>query len=237
MNQEKQVRSKFHKYISETINANKTILTAIVCPTNYVIHIYSAYFGIQYLTPSLCDDSIVETPAKCYFPSVYTQINATCEAQNTCSLTSTSNSFSIADPCPNFAKQLFVQYQCVDYYTLNSSISQCNVNQTVPLICPALSIGSSIMEATACDTSYAPMNLTCQSGKKITILCAFYGLHPAIKGCALPNVCPVCYFGSSFSIVNATCSGQQSCSINFLNRFDDPCSGMNKALYTQYKCN
>jgi hypothetical protein len=151
-----------------------------------------------------------------------------------CSLTSTSNSFSMADPCPNYSKQLFIQYQCVD--SNDSYISQCNKNKTVPLICPKLSSESFIMEATACDTSFSPLNLTCPSGNKITIVCAFYGLHPAIKGCALPNVCPVCYFASSFENVNATCSGKQSCSINFLNKFDDPCYGMDKALYVQYKC-
>ena len=185
----------------------------------------------------MCYKSSNEMPEKCYFPSVFNQINSTCEYQNTCSLTSTSDAFSILDPCPNYAKQLFIQYQCVEIKTLNnSSMSKCNADSSVPLICPALSVGTSILEATACDSSNAPMILTCPNEKAITIVCAFYGLHPALTKCTLPSNVPVCYFKSSFTMVNTTCSGQQSCSITFLNTFTDPCHGMSKALYVQYSC-
>ena len=210
---------------------------ALVCGSGYVIHVYSAYFGIQEQTQSLCAESVGEVPAKCYFPAVYSQIKNACEYQSACSLTATSASFSLSDPCPSYSKQLFIQYQCVDILTLDSTISQCSGNKTVPLICPALSGNSSTLEATACDTSYAPMNLTCPREKTIKITCAFYGLHPSIiAACSLPTNVPVCYFSSSFTLVNSTCSGQQSCSITFLNSFADPCSGIDKALYVQYTC-
>ena len=129
---------------------------------------------------------------------------------------------------------MFIQYQCVDSYGLNSTIDQCNQNTIVPLICPTSS-DVSVLEATVCDAANLPMNLTCQNGQ-IQVLCAFYGLHPALTGCILPTIVPVCYFESSFANVTSICDGQQSCSINFLNNFNDPCNGIDKALYVQYKC-
>ena len=214
-----------------------------MCPTDLVIHIYSAYYGIQKDTLSLCNELTDELPKKCYYSSVFDQINSTCEYQNTCSIKASSNSFSIADPCPTYPKQLFIQYQCVDNYGLNSTINQCSVNKQIPLICPLLSSFSAtnteinnLFENTTCDTDNSPMTINCNSGEKIEVLCAFYGLHPSIKSCTLPSNPPVCYFASSFTNVNATCSGQQTCSISLTN-FSDPCFGMDKGLYVQWRCN
>ena len=176
-------------------------------------------------------------PAKCYYPSVFNQINSTCEYQNTCSIRGTSNTFSVADPCPTFSKQLFIQYQCVDYYGLNSTINQCRKNKQVPPICPAINDTQLVRDATACDAENAPLTLSCKVGEKIEIVCAYYGLHPDIKKCILPTNVPVCYFASSYNNVTSICTGQQSCSIQFLNTFADPCQGMDKALYVRWKCN
>jgi hypothetical protein len=237
-NQERRVNySNFQAFFPRICRKNSHRLKAIICPSGYLIHVYAAYFGIQYSTSSMCYKSSNEMPEKCYFPSVFNQINSTCEYQNTCSLTSTSDAFSIIDPCPNYSKQLFIQYQCVEIKTLkNSSMSKCNADSSIPLICPALSVDTSILEATACDTDNSPMKLSCPSEKTITIICAYYGLHPALTKCTYSSNVPVCYFKSSFTMVNTTCSGQQSCSITFLNTFTDPCHGMNKALYVQYSC-
>ena len=173
----------------------------------------------------------------CYYPSVLNQINATCEYQNSCSIRGTSNTFSVADPCPTYSKQLFIQYQCVDYYALNSTINQCSKKAETPHICPPLNKTSNVKEITACDIENAPMSISCKVGEKIEIVCAYYGLHPSITKCILPTNVPVCYFASSFSNVTSMCTGQQTCSISFLNTFSDPCNGMDKALYVQYRCN
>ena len=92
------------------------------------------------------------------------------------------------------------------------------------------------MEATACDTDNSPLELSCPSGNALQIVCAYYGLHPALTKCTLPSNVPICYFASSFTNVTSICEGQQSCSITFLNVFNDPCNGMTKGLYVQYKC-
>ncbi len=156
--------------------------------------------------------------------------------QNSCFLRARPSSFSVVEACPDpYAGQLFIQYQCVDYFGLNSTINKCNTNPDVPLICPATS-DSQVLDATACDTDNSPMTLNCSSGKNIQIVCAFYGLHPALTKCTLPSPVPICYFASSFTNVTSTCGGQQSCSITFLNTFNDPCNGMDKGLYVQYKC-
>ena len=124
----------------------------------------------------------------------------------------------------------------MNYYGLNNTINHCRKNKNVPLICPAVNNTQLVKEATACDIENSPLNISCKVGEKIEIVCAFYGLHPAIKKCILPTNVPVCYFASSHSNVTSICAGQQSCSITFLNTFADPCSGMDKALYVQDKC-
>ena len=181
-------------------------------------------------------DESSEAPAKCYFPSVYSHVNTSCEYKNTCLITANSKAFLVADPCPTYSKQLFIQYQCMDHMSLNSAIHECYQNKTVPIICPLLSTDGSLLEATACDTDNAPLSLKCPSGQLIDIVCAFYGLHPSIASCVLPANVPVCYFASALNNVTVACTGQQACSITFLNTFADPCNGMDKALYVQYKC-
>jgi hypothetical protein len=213
-------------------NAGKTIL---LCPNQLVIHIYSAYFGIQQNTKTTCNSYNSEIPAKCYYKSSLTQIKSKCEFQTSCLLVATSANFSITDPCVLYPKQLFVQYQCVDNYGLNTTISKCDNNSAVPLICPASSLAN-VNENTWCDTGNAPMTIDCGVGKKINIICAYYGLHPSITACTLPANTPICYFQSSLTSVNNTCSGQQTCTIDFMNDFTDPCFSMDKALYVQWQC-
>ena len=197
-----------------------------------------AYYGIQANTMTSCNEVSGELPAANYYPSIFATVNLTCEYKNTCTIKATTNAFQVAEAWSNpYNEQLLVQYQCVDAYGLNSTIDQCNQKKNVPTICPSLSTDVSLLEATACDTDNAPLNLTCPSGQTINVECAYYGLHPSITGCVLPaNDVPVCYFASSFNNVTSICQGQQACSITFLNTFADPCNDMDKALYVQYKC-
>lgn len=52
----------------------------LVCPANTVIHIYSAYFGIQSSTSvSTCFITSSEQPAMCYYTSSFSYINSTCK--------------------------------------------------------------------------------------------------------------------------------------------------------------
>ena len=56
------------------------------------------------------------------------------------------------------------------------------------MICPLISEdATSILEATACDTDNAPLELNCPVGHILEIACAFYGLHPSITKCILPT--------------------------------------------------
>ena len=184
-----------------------------------------------------CNDASGELPAYSYYPSIFATINSTCEYQSSCTLKATTNWFQVSEAWSNpYNEQLFVQYQCVDSFGLNSTINQCNRDVSVPPICPSLSTDVSLLDATACDTDNAPLNLSCPSGQLIDIVCAFYGLHPSITRCVLPTDVPVCYFASALNNVTATCTGQQACSITFLNVYADPCNSMDKTLYVQYKC-
>jgi hypothetical protein len=222
----------------QTVCQNSRMILA--CPQDQVLHIYSAYFGIQSATiTTLCTTSGSEIPLACYFLNAFNTINATCEYQRSCYLRATINSMAGADMCPRFSKQLFVQYQCVDAKVLAYTINTCQLNPEAPLICPAVSsYGFTVNEQTWCDG--APLSLSCPVGLRLQILCAFYGIHPSLgNACNIGYLSykPVCYFRSSMTTVNATCGGLNSCAIgNFSSTFLDPCIDVDKALYVQWRC-
>jgi len=153
-----------------------------------------------------------------------------------------ANTVVFSDACPNYIqKQLLIQYQCVSSYGLNSTINQCNsVNSTAPLICPAVSSGvANSNSQTWCQGS--TMNITCNTNQTINIICAYYGLHPALSSsCGIsslsPNI-PVCYFKSSLTYVTTTCTNKTTCSMTVdSTNFADPCDGQTKGLYVQWSC-
>lgn len=225
----------------------------LVCPLNTVIHIYSAYFGIQSATsvPG-CFLGTLEKPAMCYYTKSSNYISTTCENKQTCAIV--ADTTILGDACPNsIEKQLLVQYQCVDSYALNSTISNCiTANATAPLICPSVNVTNTNVSSNLTITANSTMNqqvwcdgqrlnITCANSRNITILCAYYGLHPALSASCgissmLPDV-PVCYFKSSFTQLNALCSNKRTCTINSLSSyFSDPCDGQTKGLFVQWRC-
>ena len=101
----------------------------INCPTDQTIHIFSAYFGIQSDTVTQCvtapNTNLTEI-SMCFDKVVYENINSTCENMQSCSLdVRVSN---LGDPCLLHNKQLFLQYQCVDYENFTSLVSDCESN-------------------------------------------------------------------------------------------------------------
>ena len=96
----------------------------IACPASLVIHVYAAYFGIQSATmTSTCTTTGAgEIPLACYFTNAFNTINSTCEYQTSCNLRATVNAMAGADLCPNFQKQLTVQYQVKFNFFKNSCL-------------------------------------------------------------------------------------------------------------------
>ena len=226
----------------------------ILCPLHSVIRIFAAYFGLQLSTKSstclssLSASILDELPSKCYIPSTLTSIVEHCDSRQSCQLMGTLNE----DFCPSFPKQLFVQYQCIQPSALTVLADKCprNLNQTQPPpICQTISANNNagvlsqqqLQSRTWCDG--VTMSIVCPIGQTITVVCAFYGLHPSLASVcsalqALPNV-PVCYFASSMRILSNLCNGQASCTISspFLATFmSDPCVGAEKALFVQWLC-
>lgn len=220
----------------------------ILCPLELVIHIYSAYYGIQSATMSpTCSSSSStssEMPTKCYVPNAIESIRKMCESASSCQLRASSITLGGGDYCPNYPKQLLVQYQCIHPSILNSTMmTKCQQTiQTIPTICSSTTANNSsdsqVQSNVWCDGS--SVSIACASGRSIRIVCAFYGVHPGLGACnmgALANP-PVCYFASSASVLAATCDGRTSCSIDQLSaKFTpDPCSGLDKALFAQWRC-
>lgn len=220
--------------ISEIIAcAGKIVLN---CPTNTVIHIYSAYYGIQSKTmTSQCLGTLTDIPEACYYQSTFDIISSNCEFQQTCSVTANSATLGGTDICPDYPqKQLFIQYQCVDNYGLNSTINKCPLNSELPPYCPAKS--SNLQESYFC--SGQNITLSCTSNKNISISCGFYGIHPSYNYCNTTSIAsrPVCYFGDTLVILKNLCQGKFRCDLTDLSMFIDPCSGLTKVLYIQWEC-
>ena len=227
-------------YEQEACQGGKIVL---VCSHGLVISIYAAYYGIQKNTLTNCNEQTHETSQSnqlsqyritCYYPSTYHSIVQSCANQSTCQLN--SSFFEDVDPCPAYSKQLFIQYQCVNSFALNSAINTCDIQTALPSICPARESKSiDLSEKTWCFIDNSYMNISCNLDQSIEIICAFYGLHPSIRECHLPESKPICYFESSSSAIKSACNGMQACSIDFAS-FPDPCRGMDKALYVQWRC-
>ncbi|CAF0930003.1 unnamed protein product [Brachionus calyciflorus] len=214
----------------------------LFCPAETVIHIYAGYFGIQeYTRSNFCITSENEDkyPFMLYIADSFKTINSTCENKNMCQLRAMANSLGGGDLNPEYTKQLVVQYQCLDPILLQNRINQCEFNSKIPEICPKNLGEDKMNEDTWCDGDQ--MSIKCSNEKKIKIFCAFYGIHPSILTCDIASLSfsPVCYFNSSFANIVELCELKSNCSIDvvgssFFNL--DPCIGLKKALYVQWKC-
>ena len=101
--------------IYEQITCNNARLV-LTCPSNLLISIRSTYYGIQSRTnTNSCILSkavdLEALPDECYFTDSIDKVKLVCEQKNSCILNANSNFFG--DPCPNYPKQFFIQYQCI----------------------------------------------------------------------------------------------------------------------------
>ena len=196
----------------------------LTCSTDYVLHIYAGYYGIQSLTTyteCLASSDGSEIPAAAYSPASFTQISASCEGKSSCKLVANAQALYSPLVAQYYNKQLFVQYQCIQTMDYNTTISKCAQNTSTPLICPSITTPSTIKSATWCDDAYGDgfyMTITCSTGL-IRIQCAYYGLHPAITGCStmMTTNRPVCYAASSYTTVSSTCTGKKTCTLSKVN--------------------
>ena len=224
--------SNFEYPIYEKVicNGGKVV---IKCLNSYFIHIFSAYYGIQFKTQTSCIHQTTEVPTKCYFPSAFTKLSQTCDYKNECEINATSTFFNSTNLCHN-SKQLVIQYQCISSYALNI-ISKCSSNNQIPLICPELNQNdSTIHQNTWCSISNGTIIIKCRQNQTIDVICSFYGHHPYIKECSIPKDSPICYFNSSYEIVKKTCNGLNSCSIQ-LSSMQSCCIG-SKTFQIQWRC-
>lgn len=201
-----------------------------------MIHIYAAYFGIQSATTTTtCTSNSSEVPAACYFANSFDIINATCEYQSKCYLRATTTQIGAGDLCPSYAKQLYVQYQCMSASFLESTVNQCPVSTVPTSVCGTAASG--VNQGIWCDRTTATISCS-DSTKKIQVTCAFYGIDSSITKCnaATLQSKPTCYFASSKTTVQNKCNGLNSCTISDFSIFSDPCNGLDKALLVQWTC-
>ena len=217
----------------------------IYCKSNTLIHIYSAYFGIQSLTNSLCvtNNRLIdfEEPTQCFIPYSYDRIVQKCEYKNNCIIESTEIGLNISDPCPDFQsqEQLFVQYQCIESSLFNITLDQCDINTEIPFPCALNEMN--INEGIWCDNGLGNgsiLNILCPDDKLITILCSFYGLHSRMTTCNEQlNTLPICFYNNTITTLEILCNGKNSCILNDFNlTFMDACSGLSKTLYLKWIC-
>jgi hypothetical protein len=168
----------------------------LACPSNLVIHIYGAYYGIQHETSlSQClitksnnnnTQNAAEMPKMCFFSNTLSKIQTLCENRASCLIEANVN--KLGDPCPRMSKQLFVQYQCMHKQDLNQLKEKCFENKEensngemskledrkIPFVCPLIqnsrndSENNVIQERTWCDGS--TMNIQCGPSSNETTL-------------------------------------------------------------------
>lgn len=96
----------------EIVCENSVIV--LKCPTNLVLHIYAAYYGVQTQTSTeTCRNSTgLESgtfPTMCYIWEGFKIVNASCEYQNVCKLRVTTTILGGPDLYPSIGKQLLIQ--------------------------------------------------------------------------------------------------------------------------------
>lgn len=119
--------------------------------------------------------------------------------------------------------------------------SVCPIPTKTPPICPEQTNDNRTFSQTWCDGQ--SMSIECPSNSNITIICAFYGLDASLDGSpcgiSLLPYDPVCYLNSSFSQLDAKCTGQSYCMIYDITAFftdNDPCIDLEKQLHIQWRC-
>ncbi|CAF0770156.1 unnamed protein product [Brachionus calyciflorus] len=208
------------------------------CPSNQVLHIYSAYYGIQPDTNTYTCNKKSTNHEICYFDLTFSNLTTICEQQNSCEINVNVGSFG--DPCINSKnKQLFIQYQCIDNDNYNL-ISSCELNTNKSSICPQITNGQ--YEKINCNSN--PFTIECPDDQVIKILCAFYGLDPNLRcpGTFYYGSPSACYSKQSYNLVYENCNGKQNCTFSddtntkYDIGFNEVCPGYLNMLLIQWEC-
>jgi hypothetical protein len=85
------------------------------------------------------------------------------------------------------------------------------------------------------------MSISCPSAKTIHIFSAYFGIQSSTPSqCVAANANGTssdCFNKVVFDNINATCEGQNSCSLDIrIENFGDPCFLLDKQLFLQYQC-
>lgn len=230
--------------VVQNIVCNNAIML-INCPDEHVIHIHSAYYGIQMSTLSSCISVSSASPSLCFSNYTLSRLHTMCEGKQSCSILVTSSNFG--EPCLGFNKQMVLQYQCVDQSTLQL-IQQCPppANYYPPICAPVdpTSNDNQIQQQIWCEPS--TMKIECSGANQlIEIVCGFYGKDPNFQcpgAFYSPSEPTYCYSASSIEKIKSTCSYKKSCSLTgdpdfvFGAGFLNPCPGFAKILFIQWRC-
>lgn len=101
------------------------VTMSITCPTDTVINILCAFYGID---PNIrCPDvNYVGSPTACYSESSQTLVNTTCQGKQSCTLSGTTSFASdsgFSNVCSGYQNMLYVQWECVTSTATTTSTS------------------------------------------------------------------------------------------------------------------
>lgn len=82
--------------ISQAVICNNAI-TILNCPVGQLIHVYSAYYGVQSDTATACVTVSPSAPSLCFSNYTLNRLNSMCEAKQSCSILVTSS--NLGEPC------------------------------------------------------------------------------------------------------------------------------------------
>ena len=156
-----------------------------------------------------CPHPFINT-TNCHAVNSLAIVKSKCDDKPSCELDSNRSVFG--DPCSGTCKYLQVKYKC---------------------IFPLPNMPTSV---TICEGKQA--TLSCQDGKKVSVLEASYGRHDR-QTCPNPFIFTTnCHAGNSLAIVKGKCDNRPSCQLRSSSSVFgvDPCEGTYKYLQVKYQC-
>lgn len=210
------------------------------CPKNLKLFINSAFYGHKNIF-GINDCSFSERQhqqknnTECFSIQTLKKIKTQCDNKTTCLVNVYSNRSE--DICPNLAKKMLLEYQCIPSQDVENLNNKCLhvIDNSHDLTFNCGSLNESVWEIVA-NGSWA-VNITCNPDQIINVECAFFGYHPIFNNYLNQTLTQTCFYKNFTDLIRSKCELKNSCffSDNDIKNWNY-CQLNHKILFYKYKC-